>query len=164
MKMRITIEKILAIIPRIYYRYIFIPNIRSSVGKMGDKVIIPKDVTIYGPNNLFIGSDVFIGKGATLMCARAELKIGSHVMMGPGVTMITGDHRMDIVGRYLTTVQEEEKLPENDLPIKLIGDNWIGANATILKGVTIGLGAVVAAGAVVTKDVQPYSIVGGGAC
>lgn len=41
------------------------------------------------------------------------------------------------------------------------GDNWIGANATILKGVTIGEGAVVAAGAVVTKDVAPYTIVGG---
>ena len=41
------------------------------------------------------------------------------------------------------------------------GDNWIGANATILKGVTVGEGAVVAAGAVVTKDVAPYTIVGG---
>ncbi len=41
------------------------------------------------------------------------------------------------------------------------GDNWIGANSTILKGVTIGEGAIVAAGALVIKDVPPYSIVGG---
>lgn len=47
------------------------------------------------------------------------------------------------------------------MPVKIEGDNWIGANATILKGVTVGFGSVVAAGAVVTHDVLPYSIVGG---
>lgn len=161
MKVKRIIEKIVTAIPKIYNRYVFMPNRRSSIGKIGDKVIIPKDVTIYGASNLFLGSDISIGKGSVLMCAGAELKIGDHVMTGPGVTMITGDHRIDIVGRYLTTVQETEKLPKNDLPINLVGDNWIGANSTILKGVTVGFGAVIAAGAVVTKDVQPYSIVGG---
>lgn len=43
----------------------------------------------------------------------------------------------------------------------LEGDNWIGANVTILKGVTVGEGAVIAAGAVVTKDVPKYGVVGG---
>ena len=53
------------------------------------------------------------------------------------------------------------KLPENDQPVTLCGDNWIGANVTILKGVTIGEGAVVAAGSLVIRDVPPYAIVGG---
>jgi acetyltransferase-like isoleucine patch superfamily enzyme len=95
------------------------------------------------------------------MCTRAEIKIGDHVMFGPHVFMITGGHRMDIIGRYMKSIGNNEKLPENDQDIIIEGDNWIGANSIILKGVTIGRGAVVAAGAVVTQDVQPYSIVGG---
>jgi acetyltransferase-like isoleucine patch superfamily enzyme len=95
------------------------------------------------------------------MCTNAPIIIGNNVMFGPRVTMITGDHRIDIIGRYMKDITDEEKLPENDLPITLKGDNWIGANATILKGVTIGEGAVVASGAVVNRDVPPYAIVGG---
>lgn len=53
------------------------------------------------------------------------------------------------------------KLPENDLDVVFEGDNWIGMNSTILKGVTIGRGCVVAAGAVVNKSTPPYSVVGG---
>lgn len=45
--------------------------------------------------------------------------------------------------------------------MNITGDNWIAANAIILKGVNVGRGAIVASGAVVTKDVPPYSIVGG---
>lgn len=61
----------------------------------------------------------------------------------------------------MKNVGNDEKLPENDQDIKLEGNNCIGANATILKGVTIGEGAIVAAGAVVTENVKPFSIVGG---
>ena len=61
----------------------------------------------------------------------------------------------------MISLTDKDKLPENDQDIVFEGDNWIGANATILKGVKIGYGAVVAAGAVVTKDVTPYAIVGG---
>ena len=53
------------------------------------------------------------------------------------------------------------KLPENDEDVIFEGDNWIGMNVTILKGVTIGRGCIVAAGAVVNKSTPPYSIVGG---
>ena len=95
------------------------------------------------------------------MCTRAKIIFGDHVMTGPGVTMITGGHRIDIPGRPMKSIHNNEKLPENDQDIILNGDNWIGANSIILRGVTIGEGAVVAAGAVVTNDVPPYSIVGG---
>ena len=53
------------------------------------------------------------------------------------------------------------KLPENDQDVVFEGDNWIGMNTTILKGVTIGRGCIVAAGAVVNKSTPPYTIVGG---
>ena len=95
------------------------------------------------------------------MCKNAPVILGDNIMFGPGVMMITGDHRTDVIGKYMIEVTEAEKLPENDAPIVIEGDNWIGANVTILKGVTIHEGAVVAAGAVVTKDVPAYAIVGG---
>ena len=111
--------------------------------------------------NCSIGDDVYIGDNAVFMCAIAPLEIGDHVIFGPNCTVITGDHRIDIVGKYMSEVKGEDKSPENALPVKFEGDNWIGANATILKGVTIGFGAVIAAGAVVVQNVSPYSIVGG---
>lgn len=55
----------------------------------------------------------------------------------------------------------KEKKPENDLKVIIEDDVWLGTGAIILKGVTIGRGSVIAAGALVTKDVPPYSIVGG---
>ncbi|WP_350546452.1 DapH/DapD/GlmU-related protein [Pseudoalteromonas sp. 5-MNA-CIBAN-0065] len=80
-------------------------------------------------------------------------------MFGPNVTIMDGDHNMSKVGAYMFDVQE--KLPENDLPVLISNDVWVGCNATILKGVTIGEGTVIAAGSVVTANVLPYSIVGG---
>lgn len=82
-------------------------------------------------------------------------------MFGPHVTVVTGDHRIDIPDRPMISVRDDEKLPENDQDVVIENDVWGGANATILKGVTIGTGSVISAGAVVTKDVPPYSIVGG---
>jgi len=61
----------------------------------------------------------------------------------------------------MITVTDSEKSPDNDKDVVFEGDNWVGANATILKGVTVGKGSVISAGAVVTHDVPPYAIVGG---
>ena len=58
-------------------------------------------------------------------------------------------------------VTDNEKRPEDDRDVIIEDDVWIGAKTTILKGVTIGRGAVIAAGALVVKNVEPYSIVGG---
>lgn len=112
-------------------------------------------------NNIYCGTDIHIGRNNLFLCALAPIEIRDHVMFGPNVTVITGDHRTDLIGRYMTSVRNEEKLPENDQAVVFEGDNWIGANVTILKGVRIGKGAIVASGAVVNKDVPPYSIVGG---
>lgn len=55
----------------------------------------------------------------------------------------------------------KKKREDDDLPVIIEDETWIGCNVTILKGVTIGRGAIVSAGSVVTKDVPCYSIVGG---
>ncbi len=68
---------------------------------------------------------------------------------------------MDLIGKHIYEIGEDEKLPENDIDV-FVGDGvWCGCNVTILKGCHIGRGAVIAAGSVVTKDVPPYAIVGG---
>lgn len=134
--------------------------LKEKLQTCGKNVSMPHSVSIFG-SQMQVGNDVFFGEENLFMCAGAPIIIGDHVMIGPRVTMISGDHRVDVVGKYMTEVKSADKLPENDLPIVLTGDNWIGANATILKGVTIGEGAVVAAGALVNHNVPPYAIVGG---
>ena len=128
--------------------------------KCGCNVRLGRNVEITW-ENCSLGDDVYIGDNAVFMCAGAPLEIGDHVMFGPNCTVITGDHRIDVIGKYMSEVKGCDKKPENDLPVIFEGDNWIGANATILKGVTVGFGAVIAAGAVVVRSIPPYSIVGG---
>ena len=121
----------------------------------------PLSSDIKGLGNLSVGDGTSIPKGSTIYCTEAPLTIGRKVFFGPHPTIITGDHRTDIIGKYIIDVTVGEKLPENDAPIIIEDDVWCGANVTILKGVTIGHGSIVAAGAVVTKSFPPYSIIGG---
>lgn len=119
----------------------------------------PSQSDLKGLWNLSIGDGTSIPKGSIFYCTEAPLTIGKKVIFGPHPTIITGDHRIDIIGNYI--IDNTEKLPENDAPVIIEDDVWCGANVTILKGVTIGRGSVIAAGAVVTKDIPPYSIAGG---
>lgn len=135
--------------------------IKKSFGKCGKKCTIARGCTFAGIENIMMGNDVSVNCGATFFSTKAKIIIGDHVMFGPNVTVITGDHRIDIKNKPMACVSDDEKLPENDLDVVFEGDNWIGANAIILKGVTIGKGSVVAAGSVVTKSTEPYAIVGG---
>lgn len=138
------------------------PIYKRSMKHCGKGVYFrPMSSDIKGLDNLSIGDGTSIPKGSTFYCTRASLTIGEKVIFGPKPTIITGDHRIDIIGKYITDVTGEEKLPEHDAPVTIEDDCWIGANVTILKGVTIGRGSVVAAGAVVTKSCMPYSIIGG---
>lgn len=135
---------------------------KRCMKKCGKNVYIrPMSSDIKGIENLSIGNNVLIPKGSTIYCTVAELKIGNNVIFGPKPTIITGDHRIDLIGKYIIDITEKEKLPQNDLPVIIEDDVWCGANVTILKGVTIGRGSVIAAGAVVTKSCAPYSIIGG---
>lgn len=146
---------------RVWNKLIVSPIKKAAIGKCGKNVKLGRGLRMYVPENLSLGNNVGIGENALFMCTRAKIKIGNDVMFGPGVTCITGGHRTDIIGRTMFSITNEEKRPEDDKDIVFEGDNWIGANATILKGVIIGRGSVVAAGAVVTRDVPPFSIVGG---
>lgn len=105
-----------------------------------------------------IGEHSYVGADAIFQSAHGEIEIGNHVMFGPGVHIHGGDHPMHVVGVYMDTVG---KVGGGDGVVRICDDVWVGARSIILKKVTIGEGAVVAAGSVVTKDVPPYSVVAG---
>lgn len=93
-----------------------------------------------------------------------QLIIGNYVSVGPEVLFIVcGDHPTNHISSYPFKVrfkkQQFEATSKGDI---IIGDDvWIGARSTILSGVSIGQGAIVAAGTVVAKSIPPYAIVGG---
>ena len=114
--------------------------------------------TYLGPNcsldrSLVVGPYGYIGPGASIP---TRVTMGKYVMIGPGLLITGDDHRFDLVGKAVIFSGRPE---QRDCIIE--DDVWIGARATVLKGVRVGRGAVIAAGAVVVKDVDPYAIVGG---
>lgn len=131
----------------------------------GAELRIGYPFNIAGAENMDVGESVSIGPGATIYTTRAKLIIKGHFLSGPGLTVVTGDH-MPILGRFIDTVSDADKdrLDLNrsyDRDVVIEEDVWCGANVTILKGVTIGRGSIIAAGAVVTKNIPRYSIAGG---
>jgi acetyltransferase-like isoleucine patch superfamily enzyme len=108
----------------------------------------------YGPgqlrrNGLRIGNNCRINRECCLD-AREQLWIGDNVSISPNVTILTVEHRPD-----------EPHFGTIGKPVRIEDHVWIGTRAMILPGVTVHRGAIVAAGAVVTKDVPPLTIVGG---
>lgn len=112
-------------------------------------ILIPPFYTDFGRNTR-IGANCFIQQGCTFF-DRGGIIIGDGVMIGPKVNLITLNHDLTPGSRAATICR----------PIILEDDVWIGVNATILPGITVGRSAVVAAGSVVTKDVPAYAVVGG---
>lgn len=104
---------------------------------------------IMNPNKLSIGCGSHINRNVTLD-ARGGLVIGDSVSVSHGVMLMTGSH--DVQKRHF---------PVKFYPIEIGDFVWIGCGAIVLQNVRIGKGAVVSAGAVVTKDVPPFAIVGG---
>lgn len=104
---------------------------------------------------IVLGKRCWIGIGAVLASGCGGLTLGDNVLVGPGAICVTGDH--DFRRGDLEAVDQAYTGKAI-----VIGDNvWIGAGATVLGGVTIGDRAVIAAGAVVSRDVASDSVVGG---
>ena len=98
---------------------------------------------------VFIGKRTVINQGC-LLYTTGGLVIGDNVSISAGVWLVTGTHDMNNPG-----------FPDSYRPITIGNYVWIGMRATLLGGVTVGEGAVVMAGAVVTHDVPPFAVVGG---
>lgn len=144
----------LALIPSYIYDKILSYFYKKEMMCCGHNVYMrPSRSDFKGLWNLSVGDFTSIPKGSVFYCTEAPLTIGKRVTFGPRPTIITGDHRIDVIGNYIQ--ENTEKLPENDAPVIIEDDVWTGANVTILKGVTIGRGCVIAAGAVVTRSTPP---------
>lgn len=110
---------------------------------------------IYGEGKtILVGDHVFIGCNCEFNI-RARIEIGDHSLIASGCRFIDHDHGISTRATVIARQAGAEA------PIVLEEDVWIGANCIILKGVHVGRGAVVAAGAVVTKSIPPYEIWGG---
>jgi maltose O-acetyltransferase len=104
-------------------------------------------------SELVVGNHSGIGVNCELY---GQIEIGDHVMMGPEVIIFTQNHKHDDL-----TVPMDQQGFEDPKKVVIGNDVWIGQRAMILPGVTIGNGVVIGAGAVVTKDVPEYALVGG---
>lgn len=135
--------------------------LKKSLKSCGVGVHIAQHCDIKGIENISIGTGSSIGPGATLWTTRANILIDEKVITGPHITIITGNHRTNIPGKFMADVTAAEKQPSDDEDVIIKRDVWIGANATILKGVTIEEGCVIAAGAVVTRSTEPFGIYAG---
>ena len=137
-----------------------------------ENVLMGKFVLETKTAKMSVGDNTFIG-GGLFVCAE-EIKIGSDVMFSWGCTVIDTDaHSLDYTQRKDDVKLWKRGLVENSAgkykdwtkvnskKIEIKDKAWIGFNVIILKGVTVGEGAVVAAGSVVTKDVSPFTLVGG---
>ncbi len=143
---------------------------------LGQGVVFETGVLVFHPENIEIGDNVYVGHYTILkgyyknkMCigsgtwigqqcffhSAGGLTIGRNVGIGPGVKIITSMH--DLSDRDRPILHS----PINFAPVIIEDGADIGVGAILLPGVTVGRGAQVAAGAVVTSDVPPYAIVGG---
>ena len=156
-----SLYNVLVKIPRKIKRKLLTFVVKHSCKKCGKNISIGNGCSFNGLNNVVLGSDVHIGDNNLFLTTKASVIIGDHFMSGPNVMFISGNHRIDILDKPMTKVCDSDKTGKEDKDIVFLGDNWVGAGAIVLMGVTIGKGAVIASGAVVTEDVGDYEIVGG---
>lgn len=138
--------KIVGFIPSHYFRRFCY---RLCGVKIGKGSTIHMQAVFYDPRNITIGEDSIIGEGAVLD-GREKLTIGNHVDIASEVMIYNGEHDIN-----------DEKFKAVFAPVIIEDYVFIGPRSIILPGVTIRKGAVVGAGAVVTKDVEEFSVVGG---
>ena len=130
-------------------------EIREIMGRLTGKKIddsfrlFPPFYTDFG-KNITIGKDVFINSGCHFQ-DQGSITIGDGSLIGHNVVLVTINHDLN----------PKENRKNHYAPIKIGSHVWIGSNATVLPGVTVGDWAVIAAGAVFTKDVPARTVVGG---
>ncbi|MCL4374407.1 acyltransferase [Patescibacteria group bacterium] len=117
--------------------------------RLGSGSTIHMGARFYQPNQIEIGHDTILGEKIVLD-GRAPLKIGSHVDIASAVMIYNAQHDVN-----------DPDFSQVNQPVTIGDYVFVGPRSIILPGVTLGTGAVVAAGAVVTKDVPPYAIVAG---
>lgn len=148
----------------------------ADLAACGEGCVFEEGVRVFHPDRVFVGAHVYVGHDAILkgyhagtmvigdgtwigqQCffhAAGDLRIGRNVGVGPGVKIITSAHAE--AGRAVPILHA----PVAFAPVTIEDDADLGVGAIVLPGVTVGRGAQVGAGAVVTRDVPAYSVVAG---
>lgn len=130
---------------------------------LGKNSTFGRGTVFYTPNKIKIGNNVYIGKYCSL---EADIEIGNDVLIGNNVGLIGRyDHDYTCIGKSIKDSpwigDDDYSFKGKNKKIEIENDVWIGYGAIIMTGVKIGRGAVIAAGSLVLKDVEPYTIVGG---
>jgi acetyltransferase-like isoleucine patch superfamily enzyme len=152
-------EKINSLFEKVYW-FLKRKSQGNSFKSIGERVTISRHCH-FTSQTISIGNNVYVGQGCRFQATKSNIFIKNNVMFGPNVSVHGGNHRHDIIGKYMIDIKLDEKLPENDQDVIIEDDCWIGTGAIILKGVTIGEGSIIGAGSVINKSVAPYSIVVG---
>ena len=130
-------------------------RIKNILGKIGDGFDILSPFFCDFGKNIFIGNNFYANHNLSILDG-GKVTIGDHVFIAPNVVITTAGHAIDPVQR--------DKGLEIALPITIGSHVWIGANVSILPGVTIGNNVVIGAGAVVTKNIPDNIIAVGNPC
>lgn len=131
-------------------RRLSVQHLMDRFGKVGKEVYLNMPVVVHQPESIYLGDYVGIGENVVLRGA-GGITMGNRVLIATGVAIVSAGHPL-VPPRWGVDVLK---------PIHIGDDVWIGTNAVILPGVNIGNGAVVAAGAVVSRDVPSYAVVAG---
>jgi acetyltransferase-like isoleucine patch superfamily enzyme len=118
---------------------------------------------MWAKHNISIGDNFYIGKFSQIEC---DAEIGNNVIFANRVALVGRyDHNFTQIGvpiRLASRIRDKDYTWKGlDQKVIISDDVWVGYNSVILSGITIGQGSIIAAGSVVTKDVEPFSIYGG---
>lgn len=130
---------------------------KVALKKMGSRTKISDAVTIGDPSRVSIGDFVSIHE-YTYIGTMGEITIGDYVRIGAGCSIISDTHNFEQRDILI------KKQGASAQPVVISSNVWLGCQVTVLGGVTIGEGAIIGAGSVVTKDVPPYAIAMGVPC
>ncbi|MFZ3183196.1 MAG: acyltransferase [Pseudomonas sp.] len=122
--------------------------------EIGRRVIYYPGIWIFTGRNLVVGDDVDFATGV-LVTTDGGVYIGKRVLIGYRTQVLSSNHAVPVKPARIFSAGHIKA------PVRIEDDVWIGANCTILPGVTVGEGSIVAAGSVVTRDVPPFTYVGG---
>lgn len=129
----------------------------SSFGQVGQHTVIEYPCNIGNPNQVYLADQVTIRYGLSIINAKHEkVTIKKYSVIAPQCTIVTNSHRATAgVPQFILG---ESHVNDKSGDVVIEEDVWMGANSTVLAGVSIGRGATIGACALVTKDIPPYAL------
>ena len=121
-----------------FFMYLY----RPFFAQRGNKLRFSPLTSDFIYKNISVGNNVNIGPQASFIASESHIYIGDNVVFAPQVAIRGGNHSTHIVGKLINDYKISDKRPEDDKPVHIKEDIWIGMRVTILSGVTIGRGSI----------------------